>query len=216
MASVSLYDAIQSHIKSLQHNLYTSLPARVLTYNADKQIVDVEVLIKRSYSDSLENRSPVVLYAVPVSFPSAGGGILSFPVAKGDLVLLVFGMMSIDEWSVGSGDPVTPKDNRRQSINDAIAIAGIGTQRNNLKPHAEDVELKFKDNNFKLKADGTVTQTTTSTWSVKNENEELINVLSEALQVISDITTNTVYGPSPVNNKVDILAIKARLDTFKE
>lgn len=59
-----------------------------------------------------------------------------------------------------------------------------------------------------LKPDGKIT--------IDNGQHELIQVLSDTLQQVSDITTNTIYGGStPINNKTAVQTVKTQLDTFK-
>ena len=64
-------------------------------------------------------------------------------------------------------------------------------------------------------SDGNIEITTANTIKIKNNGEELVTILSEALQAIIDANVNTVYGVSPLNNKPDFVALKARLDTLK-
>lgn len=75
-----------------------------------------------------------------------------------------------------------------------------------------------------LKSDGTViigndsitlTLTPNNTITINNGSEEFVKTLSDALQEVIDITTNTIYGTSPINNKVAVQDVKDRLDTFK-
>lgn len=104
-----------------------ALPATVQSYDASMQTVDVKPLLR----DQLENEdgeldelSLPVINAVPVVFPGAGGFRLTFPIAAGDTVLLVFSDRSIDEWQ-DLGTETTPQDVRRHALSDAIAIPGL-------------------------------------------------------------------------------------------
>ena len=156
------------------------------------------------------------IFNVPVINPSAGGGLLSFPIQIGDTVLLEFSMRNIEEWLEGDGDPVTESTMRCHDMSDAIAIVGLYTKNSHLSPDPKDVVLKFKDNSIRLKDDGNIEIITKSKYSVTNDAEELINVLSEALAEIAASTVNTTYGVTPLNNKSKILNIKNRLDTFRK
>jgi hypothetical protein len=64
-----------------------------------------------------------VISNVPVVFPSAGSGKISltFPLAKGDGVTLLFSERSLDAFLSG-GDPEDP---RRYDLTDAIAVPGL-------------------------------------------------------------------------------------------
>lgn len=211
---VTLYDAIDSHIKRFSNTLYTALPAIVESYNAAKQTVDCKPTLNMTTNYGQELPMPT-LKDVQVMFPSAGGGILSFPIKAGDNVLLVFSKNSIDMWKSGKGTPVKLDSKRSHSISDAIAIVGLHTATNNLAPNPDDVELKFKDNSITLKSDGSVEVKSKSTVKIQNDSVELIDLLSRVLDEVTLITTNTVYGVSPINNLANFAALKAELDTLK-
>jgi hypothetical protein len=210
-----LATVIQSYVDDFQTQLFTALPAKVVSFNSEQQTVVVKPTMLEPYTDGLTSEFPEIA-DVPVMFPSAGGGSLTFPIKVGNEVLLVFSSRNYDTWW-DTGDSETMSTTKRfNDINDAIAIVGLTSRDKSVQASTEDVELKFNGNVIRLVSDGTVEIDTKETISVNNSSEELITVLSDALQAISDITTNTAYGPAPINNKPDVLAIKARLDTFKK
>lgn len=211
--SVTLYDAIDSHVRRLQNNLYTALPAIVKSYNSDTQTVSVLPALNRKIDDV--HIPWVTIPDVPVMFPSAGGGLLSFPINEGDTVLLVFSKNSIDQWKAGDGSEVDLNSNRSHSVSDAIAIVGLYTTNTHLEPNPEDVELKFNDNRITLKADGAVEIKSNTTIRIENNEVELIDLLGQLIDTINAITVNTVYGTSPINNIVDFQLLKTQLDTLK-
>lgn len=211
---ITLYDAIDSHIKRFRDNLYTALPAVVEKYNSDKQTVDVTPTLNMTTNKGQE-LPWATLRDVQVMFPSAGGGLLSFPVKKGDTVLLVFSKNSLDAWKNGSGNPVKLNSKRSHSASDAIAIVGLYTTQTNLSPNPDDVELKFNDNSIILKEDGNIEIKTNSTIKIQNNSTELIGLLSNLIEEITNITTNTIYGPTPINNIAALQSIKDELDTLR-
>lgn len=211
----NLSTVIQSYIDNFETQLFTSLPAKVISFDAEEQTVSVQPTILEAYTDGLNSEFPEI-DDVPVVFPSAGGGSLTFPIKTGDEVLLVFSSRNYDTWWDTGESPSLSTSQRFNEITDAIAIVGLTSKNNSVKASTEDVELKFNNNLIRLVSDGTIEIETKDTISVTNSNEELIKVLSDALQAVADITTNTIYGPTPINNKPDVLAIKARLDTFKK
>jgi len=141
-------------------NVQTAIPARIVSIKGfeEGQTVAVQPLINTVDKDGVVMEIPL-LYDVPIMFPSAGGGILSFPVTEGDTVLLVFSSRSIDDFVEASVDPktdytITPTDNRRYNYTDAIAIPGLYPKANALKPNPTDVELKFADSSVSIKPNG--------------------------------------------------------------
>ena len=141
-------------------HINTSMPAKVISVSnlGSDQTVDVLPLVNDSFDDGTNVEFPPIL-DVPLIFPSAGGGVLSFPIAVGDTILLIFSQKSLDEWmeSRSFGNiGFTPSDKRRYALNDAIAIPGLYTKHTHLKPNTTDVELKFKGLNLKLTASGNI------------------------------------------------------------
>jgi hypothetical protein len=214
---MSLKAFMKSHLESLQSQIFTGLPA-IVTDNSEyesKNIISVRPTIDMQHSDGQVSECPEI-FNVPVINPSAGGGLLSFPIQIGDTVWLEFSMRNIEEWLEGDGSSVTEPTQRMHDMSDAVAIVGLYTKNSHLQPDKKDVVLKFKDNKLVLKEDGNVEIYTKAKYSVYNEQEELIALLSDLIQEISLSNVNTVYGISPLNNKPALQAIKSRLDTFKK
>lgn len=214
---MSLKAFMRSHLESLQSQIYTTLPA-VVTDNSEYQstnTITVRPLIDYQHSDGGISECPTI-YNVPVVNPSAGGGLLSFPIQVGDTVLLQFSMRDISEWLEGSGEATVEPTMRVHDQSDGIAVIGLYTKNSHLQPDPKDVVLKFKDNSITLKDDGNIEVVTKSKFSVTNDAEELINVLSEAIEAIANTTVSTIYGATPLNAKAQILSIKNRLDSFKK
>lgn len=214
---MNLRQFLRSYINELQSQVFTTLPAVVIDTSKfeSEQTVDVQPLINPKMSNGQVLECPPI-YGVPVVLPSAGGGLLSFPIQVGNTVMCQFSMRNIESWLDGAGEPVDEPTSRYHDLSDAIAVVGLYTKQSHLSPNPTDVELRFKDNSIILRDDGTIDITTKSTITVNNDSEELISLLSELIQEISVITTNTVFGPSPVNNKPAFAALKSRLDTFKK
>lgn len=212
--NLSLYDVIDSHIKKFEDNLYTALPAKVVAYKEDKQFVDVEPSFSVFMKETVKLPYPRI-NDVPLMFPSSGGALLSFPVNVGDTVLLLFSKYRIDEWKAGEGQKVDIIKGAQHTINNAVAIAGLYTEKSHLSPNPDDVELKFNDNKIVLKKDGSVEIVTDSSLKVTNSSEELISLLIDTLNTISEATVNTTYGVSPLNNKAQIQALITRLESFE-
>jgi hypothetical protein len=214
---MSLKAFMRSHLDNLQTQLFTQLPAVVTDVSKyqSQNIISVKPVIDFLFSDGQVSECPEI-FNVPVINPSAGGGLLSFPIQVGDTVLVEFSMRSIETWLESSGESVTEPTMRTHDMSDGMAIIGLYTKSSHLSPDPKDVVLKFKDNSIRLKDDGNVEIITKSKYSVTNDAEELIAVLSDALAEIAASNVNTVYGISPLNNKAQILSIKSRLDSFKK
>jgi hypothetical protein len=71
------------------------------------------------------NTERAVVTNVPLMFPSSSMSAFSFPVNKGDNVLLVYSQRGLDTFKQGNGLPSTPVDYRSFGESDCIAIPGI-------------------------------------------------------------------------------------------
>lgn len=118
----------------------TCLPGRIVSYDAAKQTATVQPLLKSKNPDGeVETLPPLV--NVPVVFPRAGGAAITFPVAKGDGVMLSFSQRSIDEWRGEGGEHVVD-DPRMLDLSDAIATPGLVDAKSGGGP-TDCVEIKM-------------------------------------------------------------------------
>lgn len=121
------YSDRQSQIDSTLMNLHTSMPAIIMSYDADTRTVTAQPAIQRVFTDGEGLSGPMNLppcVDVPVIFPGGGGYEITFPVKEGDECLLLFSERCIDSWFV-SGEPNVPADYRQHDLSDAIAIVGL-------------------------------------------------------------------------------------------
>ena len=118
--------------QAIDHRLmdvHTAMIAKVESYDAKKQLVDVVPTLKRRLQNLdagwVSERLPM-LCDIPVSFPRAGGYFISFPIQPGDFVQLIFNEVDIEEWLLGT-EPATACS-QRFTLQGAIAIPGIFPQ----------------------------------------------------------------------------------------
>lgn len=123
----SLEEVFGGVIATIFAKLMTSRPARVERYDETLQQVDVRPLFQESYQNADGDRvleSPPLVQNVPLAWPGASGGFLSFGLDVGDTVGLVYFDRSSDRWK-SLGDEVDPVDVRRHHPSDAWAIPGL-------------------------------------------------------------------------------------------
>jgi hypothetical protein len=157
-----------------RESISTAIPAEVMKVSSfqGEQLIDAKPLIQRIYDDG-SSLEPSTVPNVPVVFPSAGGGLLSFPIAVGDTVLLIYSMRSIEEWLEGTGANVRPLDSRSHHRSDAIAIPGLYTKSSNLSPSPTAVELKFKEMSVRLDPDNKLSLTSNASSVVLQANGDI-------------------------------------------
>lgn len=218
MSSYEFKDVVERIVQhKINYNVYTSVPARIINVDnfEEEQTVDVAFMLNTTYEDGVIMALPNVL-SVPVVFPSAGKGILSFPIEVDDTVLLTFSMKSLEEWINATFDgeekTISPADDRSHSINDAIAIPGLYTRKTNLKPNGTDVELKLLDDNkevlssIKLKPDGDVT--------VDNAKDVIVNTQGQiSITAGTTVTVTNGSGTITLQESGDVDINGAIIDT---
>lgn len=217
-------DAMLSHIRNNLSNTFTAMPAYITDVSKleSENLVSVQPALGVRMSDGTEYEFGIIP-DLTVQWPSGGGALLSFPLAVGDDVLLVFSMRSIAEWEdSGSSTVVYPEGTNLHDIADAFVQPCVYRNANNPSPNPDDVEIKYNGSTFKLTKDGKITADTTAvqigtdTVAVTNTTGELLDLLTQCLQTISDTTVNTIYGVSPLNSKPAIDALITQIETFKE
>jgi hypothetical protein len=196
-----LTNLIQKYVRD---NVNTHLPAKVVavTDYGSKQTVDVNIQLSRLYSNGkvLDNKDSII-YGVPVVFPSGGGGLLSFPVAVGDTVLIVFSQRNIEDWLLSDGQrEIIPGDSRHYSDSDAIAIPGLYTTQSHLSPNTTDVELKFKNSSIRISPDNVITITNGQSTYVMDGGDVTLTATNINLNGNVTIPTSLTLGGKEINN----------------
>jgi hypothetical protein len=148
-------------ISGALEDVHVAIPGRIEEWDATTQKASVKPLIKRLIaaddgSEILEELP--IITDVPVVFPRSSEFFVSFPMTKGDLVLLIFCERSIDVWLSGNGDDTNPDDFRRHDLSDAIAIPGMYPFKKAISQVDKDNMVLGKDKGIQihLTPDGTV------------------------------------------------------------
>ena len=113
--------------------------------------VSVQIAMKRLYEGKDEAELIPICEDVPVIYPGSGDWWLTFPIKVGSNVVLLFNDRSLAEW-LDQGGIVEPLNERKFSLSDAIAIAGILPDPDNFDSIDTDgISLRKKDNSIFLK-----------------------------------------------------------------
>jgi len=106
-------------------DVHTALPGIVDTYDAASRRARVTPAIRILLDDgSLLDRPPVP--DVPVLFPAGGGLSLTFPLQRGDPVLMIFSQRGMDGFKVAFRESA-PSRGPIMDMSDAVALAGFGS-----------------------------------------------------------------------------------------
>lgn len=155
MPKVNVPEAVRSLVLEEIASVNTALPAVVLEYTPSQCTVTVKPLLNKEYADGAIGEAPI-LFDLPVIFPSAGGGLISFPIKQGDTGLAIFCQRSIDDWTYGDGSAVTPKSKQMHALNDGVFLPGLYTANTHLSPDPDNVQIKFSGSTITIKTDGVV------------------------------------------------------------
>lgn len=140
----------------LQHRLWTALPGKIKTYDAQKQVASVILCVKGRSVDAngkITTADIPDLPHCPVLFPSGGGITLTFPIKAGDECLVVFSCRSIDEW-YQTGDAQPAMDARQHDLSDGFVIPGIRSSPHGLKQvSSKTFQLRSDDGKAFLEID---------------------------------------------------------------
>lgn len=114
-----------------QSRIWTAMPAIVQSFNLSTMTCVCQIAIQGRYEDQDGNVNFVnigVIQDVPIVFPSAGGFTITFPVAAGDEVLVIFASRCIDSWWQNGGVQNKPMEYRMHDLSDGFAIPGPKSQ----------------------------------------------------------------------------------------
>jgi len=132
---------VQQLVNNSLKDIHTCLPGKIVSFDTDTQIAEIQPLIKRKFIDDDTRDLPVCINC-PVMFPRAGGFVITFPVTVGDECLIAFSERALDTW-MQSGGTQPPLDTRTHSLSDAVAILGLYSQPNKLGAfHSTGIEIK--------------------------------------------------------------------------
>lgn len=205
----TLENVLELAVSEQLGELHTAMPAVVESYDPAKQTITARPALKRKYSDDSVVERPLIPN-VPVAFPRGGGASLTFPLKKGDSVLLVFSMRSLDVWKA-KGGVVDPQDPRRFNITDAIAIPGAypGVKP---APRASGSNLRLEIDNAEIEM-----QPGAKFKIGKIGGDEFLDLMSQFIQLMIDAKVITAIGPQPhiASTITSLTQLKAKLDAIK-
>jgi hypothetical protein len=162
----SLAQLLKQAIDNRLLDVHTALIAKVESYDAEKQQVNVSPALKRHLRNIegkwISEQLPIMC-DVPVLFPRSGGYFIHLPIRSGDFVQLIFNEVSINEWMRSETSNIT--SDQRFTLQGAVAIPGIcpetrapiGVTKNNLvlgkengpQIHIDDKKIRLGSANAK-------------------------------------------------------------------
>lgn len=138
-------ESLRMAMEGQQAKIWTALPGIVTAVDLDKQTVSVQPAVQGQTTNEAGDVSNVnlpLLVDVPICWPRAGGFAITFPVAAGDEVLVVFASRCIDSWWQ-SGGVGAQAEVRMHDLSDGFAILAPTSQAKKLSDVQTDgVEMR--------------------------------------------------------------------------
>lgn len=125
-----LEEGLRIAMESHQSHMWTALPGIVTGVDLGAQTLSVQPSIQGSVTAPDGTTQAVnlpLLVDVPIVWPRAGGFALTFPIAAGDEVLVVFASRCIDAWWQ-SGGVGAQAEARMHDLSDGFAILAPTSQ----------------------------------------------------------------------------------------
>lgn len=207
----SLEEVMKRTVEAMSRNMRVSMPGKIIKYDKEKQLADVQPVFKQKYRDGTVEDPPII-YNVPVAHARAGNAFLHMPIAEGHSVMLVFQDKSLEKW-ISSGGVHDPEDTRSHHISDAIAYPGGYPSNDASKIHnGEDAILGNSDGDknghkteIRVKKNGKL--------QVVNKKYDLIFLLDELIRIIREAVVYTDNGPQNLKH-VEFGQIHQKFKTF--
>jgi hypothetical protein len=139
--------AMRYALQGLQSQMWTAFPAIVQSVNLTAMTVECAPAIKgvvTSQNGAQNFVNMPVLVDCPITFPSAGGFIITFPIKAGDEVLVVIANRCIDAWWQNGGIQ-NPMELRMHDLSDGFVIPGPRSQPN-VAPSISSTDLQIRNN----------------------------------------------------------------------
>jgi len=203
-------EVIMAAINSRLLDLHVSMPAVVEAYDKATNSVTVKPSLKRKYEGTSSAVDLPVIVKVPVAFPRGGKTSMTWPLEKGDSVMLVFSERSLDVWKARGG-VVDPADPRKFHLTDAWAIPG-GYDLAHASPEATSDRLRLQNGTTRIDLfDGGKFR------FEKVGGDELLTLMIELVQLLIDAEVFTALGPQHfiANYLIQFNLLKTKFQNLK-
>ena len=217
----TLTDAVRAAVLYQITALHTSFPGIIISYDYTIQKATIQPAINKKYTDGTTASMPI-LNNVPIIFPRSGGASLTFPINKGDTVLVVCAERSLDDW-LNTGGQVNPKDPRKLDLSDAMAIPGLypfsspSPASNN-----SDVVLQYSGGQVRIDSSGQVSVEGNSKVAVGANSGilfgkvEVLDILSQLLADLQGLNVTTGFpGPLTPTFIAQALLLQTKIDSIR-
>lgn len=197
--TIPIDDLIKHILKNKFEGIYSSLPARVESFNTETMRAVIQPLI--THKDIHGNPQECTLFSeVPVLYPNSADVYLRTPLNKDDLVFVSYSSVAIDIL-LGVDKPADPGSVRKFSQKDGFVVGGYRYDEGSktLSGFSEDVVLhrRSTDTIIRFSKDGDLIVSGAKKVQVECEQSEVtcqtssITGQKHTIKGLVDITGNT-------------------------
>jgi len=220
----TLREVIEEALIYSQISLNTCMPGTIKSYNPTKNLATITPAFKREYTDGTIVPIPD-LSDVPIIFPRANAAAITFPLKKGDGVILIFAQRSLEQWK-SFGGQVDPLVSRMHDLSDAVAIPGGYSLLDQVPVEPNKLAVRYRNSKILLSENGDIEINgllgkikvgKTGKITIGNGTIDLLDLVDQMIDAIMALTVGTALGPSSVPiNIASFLKIKTFLALIKE
>lgn len=102
---------VAEYANAATNKIRTSIPAYVIRFDPELQVVDVEIAVKRPVKDGILN-IPNTLLNVPLIYPAGTGWVIAAPLQPGDGVWLMYTAFDCTNYQLGEPNIVHDAEGR--------------------------------------------------------------------------------------------------------
>lgn len=168
----SINDIIHQEAQNVVSQVFTTIPAIVLSFDSTKQTANVKIAVNTpTYYGSYIPAGEYI--DIPVVYQSGQDWVMYGPLQQGDAVVLLIPHYGIEDYLSGKRDKVAnPERVQRWEINDAVAISGMFTRSNPTRKelHKDKMHIAQGDNVLVFDSANGVTLSTGAVDVVVNES----------------------------------------------
>lgn len=141
-------DEVADYLYDMQSlRLRTIMIAECISFDADKNTVNVQPLLQRKINGVVENMP--VIADVPVGFYGAGGMVMTMQPTKGDTCALWISDRSLEQWKL-KGGITDPGMGRHHHFTDAIAYFGLNAFNDAYPDIKAGADIRSRDGSTSL------------------------------------------------------------------
>lgn len=197
--------------------LRVCLPGRIEKYDADTHLASILPLIKRRFYGRKTADSMPIINRVPVIHPRTAKAFIRMPVARGDIVMMVFADRSLEAWLQSNGAEAESLDVRQHSLNDAYAILGGYPEKKKITADNPDALEIHVESGTKMTIGNGTDELIQLAYDAFDELKNLIDEVSQTMTDIQLITVTSAGAGSPSSiplNSASFATIKASVETI--